>query len=144
MVVACNTNFGTASKLEVVDGSKRSESYLRFTLSGITGTIQAAKLRVHAANDGTTNGPALYGASNIWTESGLTWATRPSRGAGPIANAGAIAARTMVEYDVLPLVNSNGEATFVLVGDSTDSINFYSRENSDLTQRPQLVVTFAG
>ena len=139
-----NMNFGTASKLEVVDGSKRSESYLRFMLSGITGTVQAAKLRVHAANDGTTNGPALYGASNIWTESGLTWASRPSRGAGPIANAGAIAARTMVEYDVLPLVNSNGEATFVLVGDSTDSINFYSRENSDLTKRPQLVVTFAG
>jgi hypothetical protein len=128
----------------VVDGSRRSETYLRFTLSGITGTVQAAKLRIHTANDGTSNGPALFGASNTWTESGLTWASRPSRGAGLIANTGPIGARTWVEYDVLPLVSGSGEATFVLVGESTDAANFFSRESSEITKRPQLVVTFAG
>ena len=88
------TNFGRASKLEVVDGTKRSESYLRFTLAGITGTVQAAKLRVYAFNDASNNGPAVYGAGSSWTESTLTWANRPGRTAAPTANAGAIAART--------------------------------------------------
>jgi hypothetical protein len=139
-----NSNFGRASKLEVVDGGRRSETYLRFTLSGIAGAVLAAKLRVHVANDGSGNGPAVYGAPSTWTESAITWASRPDRGGGPVANAGAIAARTWVEYDVLPLTGGNGEATFVLVGDSTDSANFFSRENSDTTKRPRLVVTFAG
>jgi chitodextrinase len=139
-----SSNFGKASKLEVVGGSRRSEAYLRFTLSGLAGTVQAAKLRVHVANDGSSNGPAVYGAPNTWTESGLTWASRPSRTGGPLANVGPVAARTWVEYDVLPVVNANGDATFVLVGDSMDAANFLSRESSDATKRPQLVVTFAG
>jgi len=137
------TNFGKASKLEVVDGSRDSETYLRFTLAGITGSVQAAKLRVQVSNDGSANGPAAYAAPSSWTELGLTWLNRPARSGGALANAGAIAARTWVEYDVLPVVSGNGELTFVLAGDSADAANFASRETSDATKRPQLVVTFA-
>jgi glucose/arabinose dehydrogenase/PKD repeat protein len=138
------TNFGRASKLEVVDGSRRSETYLRFTLAGVGGTVTSAKLRVYVLNDGSTNGPAVYGAGSSWAESTVTWPTRPGRTAAPTANAGAIAARTWVEYDVLPLVSGNGEVTFALVGDSTDAANFSSRENTDATKKAQLVVIFAG
>ena len=136
------TNFGRASKLEVVDGSRRSETYLRFTLAGVGGTVKSAKLRVYVWNDGSNNGPAVYGAGSSWAESTVTWANRPGRTAAPTANAGAIAARTWVEYDVLPLVSGNGEVTFALVGDSTDAANFSSRENSDATKKAQLEVTF--
>ncbi len=138
------SNFGRSSRLDVVDGTRRSEGYLRFTLAGITGTVQAAKLRVYTFNDASNNGPAVYGAGSAWGESTITWANRPSHPAAPTANAGAIAARSLVEYDVLPLVTGNGEVTFALVGDSTDAANFSSRESSDATKRPQLEVTFAG
>jgi fibronectin type 3 domain-containing protein len=138
------TNFGRASKLEVVDGIRRSETYLRFTLAGVGGTVKAAKLRLYVWNDGSNNGPAVYGAGSSWAESTVTWANRPSRTATSTANAGAIAARTWVEYDVLPLVSGNGEVTFALVGDSPDAANFSSRENSDTTKQAQLEVTFAG
>ena len=137
-------NFGTASRLEVVGGNRRLETYLRFSLIGITGTVQAAKLRVYAFNDATSDGPAVHGAGSSWAESGITWSNRPSRTATAAANAGAIAARSWVEYDVLPLVTGNGDVTFALVGDSSDSVNFLSRENSDSSTRAQLVVTFAG
>ena len=138
------TNFGRASKLEVVDGSRRSETYLRFTLAGVAGTVKAAKLRVYVWNDASNNGPAVYGAASSWAESTVTWANRPGRTTTPTANAGAIVARTWVEYDVLPLVSGNGEVTFALVGDSTDAANFSSRENSDTTKQAQLEVVFAG
>ena len=136
------SNFGTASKLEVVDGSRR-ETYLRFALTGLAGTVQAAKLRIHVANDGSANGPAVYGAPSGWTETGLTWTNRPARTATAVANAAAIGARTWVEYDVLPLVTGNGDVTVVLAGDSTDMANFWSREG-DATKRAQLVVTYGG
>ncbi len=138
------TNFGSASKLEVFDGTKRSEAYLRFTLAGLSGTVKAAKLRVYVFNDASNNGPAVFGAGSSWGESTISWSNRPSRTAAPTANVGAIAARTWVEYDVLPLVTGNGELTFALVGDSTDSANFSSRESSDATRKAQLEVTYAG
>jgi glucose/arabinose dehydrogenase/chitodextrinase len=141
---AAGSNFGQAAKLEVVDGARASETYLRFTLAGIAGAVQAAKLRVHVANDGSGNGPAVYGAPSAWTETAITWANRPLRAGGLVTNAGAIAARTWVEYDVLALVSGNGETTFVLAGDSADAANFFSRESSDATKRPQLLVTFSG
>jgi hypothetical protein len=49
-----------------------------------------------------------------------------------------------VEYDVLPAVSGNGDLSFVLVGDSADGASFASRETSDATKRPRLVVTFTG
>ena len=136
-------NFGRASRLEVVDGNRRAESYLRFTPTGITGPVQSAKLRVYAFNDASNNGPAVHGVTGPWTETGITWTSRPTRTAAPTANVGAIAARTWVEYDVLPLVSGDGEVSFVLVGDSSDSANFSSRE-SDASKQAQLEVTFAG
>ena len=60
-------------------------------LSGITGTVQSAKLSVFDSNDATNNGPAVYRADSSWTESGITWANRPARTAGPSDNKVAIA-----------------------------------------------------
>jgi hypothetical protein len=86
----------------------------------------------------------VYGAGSSWAESTVTWANRPGRTTAPMANSGGIAARTWVEYDVLPLVSGNGAVAVVLVGDSTDVANFSSRENSDVTKKAQLEVVFAG
>jgi glucose/arabinose dehydrogenase/PKD repeat protein len=135
-------NFGGASKLTVVGGTtRRYEGWLRFSLAGITGTVRAAKLRLYVSNDGSVNGPAVYGAPSAWTEPGLTWANRPVRAALPTANLGPTPARTWVEYDVLPLVSGNGALSLVLVGDSTDAASFASKEG-DATRKAYLEVTF--
>jgi hypothetical protein len=132
--------YGTSSTLEVDgDTNARLESYLRFTVHDVTGVVQSAKLRVYAT-EATVNGPALYAANNGWTETGITWNTRPTLIGGAIDNKGAIASNTWVEYDVTALVNGDGTYDFALMPESTDGVKFYSRQG-DL--RPQLVLTIA-
>ena len=137
-----DTNYGTSTKLRATNGPP-TESYLRFTLAGITGTVQAAKLRVFDSNDATNNGPAVYKAGSSWTETGLTWNNRPARTAGPSDNKVQIPIGVWVEYDVQSLITGNGDVTFALVGDSTDGANFASKEYNDPSKKPQLEVTFA-
>ena len=51
-------------------------------------------------------------------------------------------ASTWVEYDVTSLVAGDGAHSFVLATGSSDGIDFRSREYSDATRRPELVLTF--
>jgi hypothetical protein len=132
------SNYGNAATLLVDAGSGAAEtSYLRFVASGLNGSIQSARLRVYCTTNGSTNGPAAYLASNVWTETGITWNTQPALLSGAFDNKGAIAAGSWVEYDVTALVTGNGTYTFALVGDSTDGMTFSSSEGST---SPMLVV----
>lgn len=132
-----NTNYATSALRADGGADPDVDSYLRFSVSGLTGTVASAKLRL-SATSGTADGPAVYGTSNSWTESGITWANRPGRATAAIADKGSIASGTVVEYDVTSYVNGNGTFSFDLGTGSTDGVNFYSREG---TTRPQLVIT---
>jgi len=135
-----DTNAGTSSALDVTNANNRSlESYLRFTVSGTSGTVQSALLRVYSTTDSTRNGPAIYATGSSWSETGITWNNRPARTSGAADNKGSISKDTWVEYNVTVLVTGNGTYSFVLAGDSNDDIIFSSREGSN---PPQLVVTF--
>lgn len=136
------TNLGTLTSLHV-DGSAGTgglayESYLRFTVSGLTGTISNARLRLYNFN-GTVDGPAVYSAGNSWTETGINWNNRTARTSGATDDKGRISANTWVEYNVTPLLAGNGTYTFNLATTSTDGIDFNSREAT--TNQPQLVIT---
>jgi hypothetical protein len=136
------TNYGTATTLQADgDTGAAQTSFIRFTTSGISGSIQSAKLRVLCTTNGTANGPAVYLANSNWVESGtggVTWNSQPALLSGAFDNKGTIATDSWVEYDVTSLVTSNGTFTFALVADSTDGVTFSSREG---TTAPQLVVT---
>jgi hypothetical protein len=134
-------NFGSESLLGA-DLSPRIESYLRFSLHGLTGTVTRATLRLYAS-DGTTDGPRVFLTSGGWTEGGLTWSNRSGSGAGmaPLDDKGAIASGTWVEFDVTGGVSGNGELNLAVVGTSGNGADFHSRESSRTDLRPQLVVT---
>ena len=134
------TNAGTVNYLDVTSSNNRGlESYLRFTVTGISGAVQSARLRVYCTTDATRNGPAAYSTGNTWTETGITWNNRPARTSGATDNKGSISKNTWVEYDVTSLLAANGTYSFVLAGDSNDDVRFSSREGSN---PPQLVITF--
>jgi hypothetical protein len=129
------TNYGLITRLDV--DSPGEESYIRFTVSGVTGAIQSATLRLFVTN-GTSNGPSIYGTDNTWTETGITWNSRPAPTTGVIDNLGAATAGTWAEYNVTAYVTGDGTYNFVLLPDSTSGVTFNSREGGS---PPQLVLT---
>jgi len=134
-------NYGTATSLQVNGVSNPGiESFIRFTVSGISGTIQSAQLRVYATTNRTKNGPALYETSASWTETGISWNRRPARTSGAVDNKGSIGINSWAEYDVTSLVTGNGTFSFVLVADSSDGVRFSSRQGS---RPPELVVALS-
>ena len=137
-----DTNYGNATYLQV-DGATDPdvESFLRFSVTGVSGAIQSAKLRVYVSTNASDNGPAVYATGASWTESALTWKSRPTRTSGILDNKGRLSKNTWVEYDVTSPVKGNGAFSFVLAADSNDATTFSSRQGS---QPPQLVVAVAG
>ena len=135
-----NANYGADTALNVDgDAGANIESYIRFTVAGIFGTVSNAQLRVYVT-DGTYNGPAFYTTSNTWTETGITWNNRPARTSAALADKDKLAVSTWVDYDVTSVIAGNGTYSFVLATDGTDLLGLSSREGS---AAPQLVVTLA-
>jgi hypothetical protein len=133
-------NFGGASLLGA-DQSPQVESYLRFSISGVTGRVSSARLRLYAT-DGSSDGPRVYRTAGGWTESGITWSTRPAPTGSPLDDEGAISSGTWVEYDVTGAVSGDGELNLALLPSSGNGTDFSSREASRVDLRPQLVITF--
>ena len=134
------TNFGTAASLKV-DSGPQEQSYLRFTVGGVSGAIQSATMRVFATN-GSANGPAVYATGNSWLETGITWNSRPAQVGAAADDKGSVTSGTWIEFNVTALVSGNGTFSFVLVPTSSDGMDTRSRQAS--TNRPELVVVSSG
>jgi hypothetical protein len=129
------TNYGSLSRLDVDNPGE--QSYLRFAVSGVSGTVQRATLRFFVRN-GSSNGPSLYRTDATWAEAAITWNNRPPPTSGAIANLGTATSGLWSEYDLTGQITGNGNYDFVLLPDSTDGVQFDSREGAS---PPQLVLT---
>ena len=135
-----NSNYGTSVQLWMDGDTGASyETYLKFSVSGITGAIQSATLRVYSTSS-TVDGPTVYATTNDWTETGITWNMRPARTSSELDDKAAIATGVWVEYNVTTVITGDGTYSFALIPTSTDAVSFSSREGS---QPAQLVLTFA-
>lgn len=110
-------------------GDGQQEALVRFTLTGISGVVESARLRIYVAT-GSTDGPMVYPSASTWTESEVIWDTRPARTGEPLDNKDRIGGDTWVEYDVTPAVTQDGQVSFVFVADSGDALVFSSREGN--------------
>jgi arylsulfatase A-like enzyme len=128
-------NFGSAKSLHS-DGSPETESYLRFVVEGVVGTVQRATLRLYVTN-GSSDGPVLYAADSGWSESAVNWESRPGRTGEPLEDKGKVRSG-WVEYDVSGAVKGNGTVAFNLTPESGDGLAVNSREAS--RNRPELRV----
>jgi hypothetical protein len=138
-----STNYG-GSFLRTDGGTgSRIETYLQYAVTNVPAgeRVTSAKLRVYDTDDGTADGPAVYTSSSGWSESTITWANRPAKSSSGVADKGSIASGSWVEFDVTPLVTGNATYSFVLSQSSADGANYASKEHTDATKRPQLVVT---
>jgi PKD repeat protein len=132
------TRYGTSSEL-VSDRSPGREAFIRFSVGGVSGAVQSAKVRAYVTG-GSSNGPAIYAAGSDWSETGITWNNRPPRVGGPLEDKGAVPTGWQ-EFDVTGSISGNGTYSFVLAGTSSDGMYMYSRERAGFA--PQLVLTMA-
>lgn len=131
-------------------GSSLIESYLKFDLPAApAGTrLSGAELRVRTSNDSTaasTGTQSLRLLSGAWTESSVTWATRPTgKGSlvGTFTGATATSTAYTAELDPASLAALGGkEVSLVMENDSTDNVRLWSKESGS-SLRPELVLTY--
>jgi hypothetical protein len=144
---SASSKYGTASTLRVrkdsSSGATNYRSFLRFTVSGITGQVTKVKLRLNVT-DASKNGGDVFllpATANGWLEKSITWKTAPALPATPrIGTAGKVA-KGLIEIDLGTAITADGTYTLALAGGGTDSAHYSSREAS---KPPQLVVTQRG
>ncbi len=131
-------NNGTQTTIRV-DGSPFVNSYLRFNLSGLSGPVSQARLRIYA-NSASTSGISASGVTdNSWLETGITYANAPEIG-NVVATSSAVGAGTWKELDVTSLINGNGLVSIGLKTSGSTAISLASRESG--INAPQLLVTY--
>ena len=133
-----DANYGYSRRL-VTDEEPAAErrSYLKFEVSGISGPVTNAKLRLYS-EAASVDGPELRPVVTNWDENSITWNTRPAATAGPVDDTAAIPPYSWVEFDVTDLMNGDGTYAFRLSQYSHDGVTFASREAT--TGRPELLV----
>ena len=130
-----DTNFGRGGGLRV-NGEPPWESYLRFRVPA--GPIRRAVLRLWVV-DPTNDGPRIRRSVGPLNEATATWGTRATVIGTPV-DSGALKAGSWAEWDVSSLVAGPGEVTLAALADSSDGVEFGSRESD---HSPQLVIALA-
>jgi chitodextrinase len=119
-----NANYGSNVRLRTTD-SPVMRSYLRFEVSGLSGTLSSARLRLHVA---LTSGGSVSVApvTAPWDERTVTFANSP-RGGTAVASSGRLKNDTWTALDVGSLIDGDGTYSFVVRGTGGTRLN--SRES---------------
>ena len=132
-----STNFGAATTLNNVSGTPEARAFLKFDVSGVSGTITKATFRVFTQTSSGSGYELHTVADTSWTESGLNYANRPAVGA-LIGSAVNITANTWTSIDVTSIVKTNGTFGFEMNATSANLKKYASRESG--ANAPQLVL----
>jgi hypothetical protein len=131
-----NATNGTSTRLRV-DGSPLVRSYLRFNITGITGSVQSATLRLHPTSSGR-DGFRIHPVSNTtWPETTTNWTNAPAIGAAA-ASSGAVTAEAPVSINITSLVPGNGMLSLAVTTPGSTAISLGSREDS--AREPKLII----
>lgn len=143
-------NYGWSGSLNS-RGNVGSVSYLRFPIPEAPAgrTLVRASLKIRVSDEsfaGSAEPHQVRLASNSWSESGVTWNSRPPLISGPI---GALPGNSSpnatygAPLDVEAVRELQGkEHTLALTNTGTDSLWAWSSNHPDASYRPQLLLTY--
>ncbi|MCG8603952.1 IPT/TIG domain-containing protein [bacterium] len=141
---AAEKNYGTDDELRVRKTSTDYDSYFKFTVSGISGQVQSAFLRLEVIDAGDVGGDIHIasnnhlGTSTPWTEETLVFNNAPGITGSPLDSKGAVAFGEIVEFDVTLAISDNGTYSFAISNDHFNTVKYSSKEGS---RSPELVIT---
>ena len=134
------TNYGLGPQLGV-DASAAQRTFLKFNVSGVSGPVTSATLRLHVDDmpgAQSNNGGTYQLMTNAtWAETGPTWNSQPAIGGTTLGSIGAVFRNTWVELDVTGKITGNGTFSVGITSSSADGAYFDSRETA---LAPQLVL----
>jgi trimeric autotransporter adhesin len=134
-----NENTGADTTVRIYkSGASDTQSYFKFTVAGVTGTVTSVRLRLWVTDASSVAGSIYSVADTGWSEGTITWTTKPAPGSLVTIGGGAPLG-TWVEYDLTGAVGGDGTFSFVLKDGGTDAARFSSKEAAN---DPQLVVSF--
>ena len=133
-------NNGSSTSLRVRAGSKTINSFVKFVVSGASGGVQSAKLRLCVTTDPGADGGSVFETSSGWTESGINHSNQPAAIGSALSSLGAAATGQCYELDLGAKVTGNGTFSFVVKGDVSDAV-WYASSESTANNKPQLIVT---
>ncbi len=133
------TNSGTATTLRA-DGSPVVLSFLKFSVSGLSGAPSQVILRLYA-NSTQSIGVSVHNvADTTWGEKTITYTNMPVYDTATAGSSGAIkTSGTFYSINVTSLITGNGTFSMAFTTTSSTAISFASREAG--ANAPQLVVT---
>ncbi len=111
-------------------------TYLKFVVSGLAGSVQSAKLRLHTGVLAFPASRVYWMVDSTWNENTITWANA-SLDFHLQYPTYSLPADSWVELDVSPIVSGNGTYTIGLVGPDVTGLYYYSRESQF---KPTLIV----
>ncbi len=132
-------NYGTLTTIKV-DGSPIVNSYLRFNVQGLGGSVAKAILRVYTTSTSTTGYSVQGVADNTWGETTINYNNAPPAST-TIGYSGSIISNTWTLVDITSYVNTAGTFSMALSTTSTSSKTFASREAG--ANSPQLEIHIA-
>jgi hypothetical protein len=144
-----STDYGTSTSLGVY-GTPVVTSVVRFVLpsapSGTTLTGAALRVRTTAITSaGSANPATVRIATDTWTETGTTYANRPTASGGVL---GTLPGGTTpdkaysIPLSASALAGLTGSTTLALEGSGSDSLFLWSRQTATATNRPALDLTY--
>ncbi len=138
-------NYGTKSTAKVESG--KFSSYFKFSVSGVSGSVQSARLRLRvgdSSSDAGDTGGSIFLVSNdfatgggAWNEEQLTAGNAPNATGSPLSTVGPVALNETVDFDVTGAVTGNGIFSFALTSSSPDQVKYYSKEGAFV---PELII----
>ena len=132
-------NYGSRSYLEV-DASGRKISYLRFNVSGLSGTVVSARIQLKCIDESSFGGTIYAISDNSWHELTMTWDNQPGIDSLSQDTLGAVSVGDIVELDVTSAVTGNGTYNFAMDSNNNNGADYYSREGLN---PPVLIITTA-
>ncbi len=131
------TNFGTSGVLKAQSGSPITQSYLRFNVNGIVGTITKATLRLYTSTTSATGYQVRSVTDNTWEENQVNYNNAPGF-SSVISTSGAFSSNTWVSTDLTALITGTGIFNLAVTTSSTSNMSFRSRDAT--ASWPQLVI----
>jgi len=120
-----------------VDGSPTVVSYLRFTVSGVGGSVVSASLMIYANSSGSHGVVADAVSDNSWGELTTTHSNAPAVG-GQIGTSAGFSSGSWVTIDVTSYITGNGTYSLAITDPTATAISLASRESG--ANAPQLVI----